>query len=63
MTIFSVPRLGTAAVMAIVITGQLATGALMDHYGAFGLRHLPLTPLRGAGILMLIIGASLIIRR
>ena len=63
MTIIAVPRLGTAAVMAIAITGQLITGALLDQYGAFGLRQVPLTPLRGAGILLLCLGASLVIRK
>lgn len=63
MTIIAVPRLGTLAVMAIIIAGQLITGALLDQYGAFGLRQIPLTPLRGVGILLLCIGAGLVIRR
>lgn len=63
LTIIAVPRLGTTAVMAAVIAGQLATGALLDHYGLFGLRHLPLTPLRLVGMLLLAAGAALIIRR
>lgn len=63
MTIITVPRIGTAAVMAIVIAGQLTTGVLLDQFGAFGLRQIPLTPLRGAGILLLCIGASLVIRK
>ncbi|NVN91382.1 MAG: DMT family transporter [Desulfuromonadales bacterium] len=63
LTIICVPRLGTTAVMAAIITGQLATGALLDHFGLFGLRQLPLTPLRLAGMILLAAGASLIIRR
>jgi bacterial/archaeal transporter family-2 protein len=63
MTIIAVPRLGTAAVMAVIISGQLAAGALMDHFGAFGLRHLPLTPLRVAGMLLLAAGTAMIIKR
>lgn len=63
MTIIAVPRLGTLAVMAIIIAGQLITGALLDQYGAFGLRQIPLTPLRGIGILLLCIGAGLVARR
>jgi len=63
MTIITVPRLGTAAVMAIVIAGQLITGALLDQFGAFGLRQVPLTPLRGAGILLLCLGAGLVLRK
>jgi len=63
MTIIAVPRLGTLAVMAIIIAGQLTTAALLDQYGAFGLRQITLTPLRGVGILLLCIGAGLVIRR
>jgi transporter family-2 protein len=63
MTIIAVPRLGTAAVMAIVIAGQLVTGALLDQFGAFGLRQITLTPLRGIGILLLCLGAGLVVRR
>lgn len=63
MTIISVPRMGTAAVMAIVIAGQLSTGILLDHLGLFGFRQIPLTPLRGVGIALLCIGAALVVRR
>ncbi|CAH2032566.1 DMT family transporter [Trichlorobacter ammonificans] len=63
MTIIAVPRMGTAAVMAIIIAGQLSTGTLLDHLGMFGLRQVPLTPLRGVGIALLCLGAALVVRR
>jgi len=63
LTIISVPRIGTTAVMAMVITGQLITGAMLDHFGAFGLRQVPFSPLRALGILLLASGAWLIIKR
>ncbi len=63
LTIISVPRIGTTAVMAMVITGQLITGAALDHFGAFGLRQAPFSPLRALGILLLASGAWLIIKR
>lgn len=63
LTIVSVPRIGTTAVMAMVITGQLITGAALDHFGAFGLRQVPFSPLRALGILLLASGAWLIIKR
>lgn len=63
MTILAVPRLGSAAVMAIVIAGQLTTSVLLDHYDAFGLRQIPLTSTRGIGILLLCIGAALVVRK
>jgi transporter family-2 protein len=63
MTIIAVPRLGTLAVVSIILAGQLTTAALLDQYGAFGLRHISLTPMRGVGILLLCIGTGLIIRK
>jgi len=63
MTIISVPRLGTVAVMSIIIAGQLITGVLLDQTGLFGLRQIPLTPVRGIGILLLCIGSGLVIRK
>jgi transporter family-2 protein len=63
MTIIAVPRLGTAAVMSMIIAGQLITGALLDQFGAFGMRQIPLTSGRGLGILLLCLGAALVVRR
>lgn len=63
MTIIAVPKLGTTAVMTMIIAGQLITGVLLDHYGAFGLRQIAVTPLRGLGIALLCLGAALVVRR
>lgn len=63
MTIIAVPRMGTAAIMAIVIAGQLATGALLDQLGLFGLRQVAMTPMRGVGMALLCLGAALVVRR
>lgn len=63
MTIFLVPRIGTAAAMSAVIAAQLTTGVLLDHFGAFGLRHIPLDPKRVIGCLLLMGGVALIARR
>ncbi len=63
MTIIAVPRVGTVAVMAIIIAGQLTTGALLDQFGVFGLRQVAFTPLRGLGIALLFLGALLVVRR
>jgi transporter family-2 protein len=63
LTIITVPRLGTATVMAIIIAGQLTTGVLLDQSGAFGMRQIPLTSTRCIGIALLCLGASLVMRR
>ncbi|HJV66671.1 MAG TPA: DMT family transporter [Geomonas sp.] len=63
MTIFLVPRIGTAAAMSATIAAQLTMGMLLDHYGAFGLRHIPVDLKRVVGSLLLFAGVALIARR
>jgi transporter family-2 protein len=63
MTIVVVPRIGTAAAMAAIIAGQLATGLLMDHFGMFGGRQIPLDSGRMFGVALLMAGGWLVFRR
>lgn len=51
---FSVPRLGLVAGMTILVSAQLATGAVLDHFGLLGAapRPLDLTRLLGLGVLV-----------
>lgn len=63
LTIIAVPRIGTTAVMAGAIAGQLATGVILDHFGLFGLRQLPMEPKRLLGIVLLAAGAALVLKK
>ena len=63
MTILAVPRIGTASVLAATITAQLLTGLLLDHFGLFGFREIPLDPKRVLGVGLLIAGTFLVFRR
>jgi transporter family-2 protein len=63
MTIVAIPRIGTTAAMAAVIGAQLATGVLLDHFGLFGFRTIPLDGKRAIGVALLMAGAGLIIRK
>lgn len=63
LTIVAIPRIGTTAAMAAVICAQLATGVLLDHFGLFGFRTIPLDGKRALGVALLMAGASLIIRK
>ena len=63
LTILVVPRIGTASAMAATITAQLVTGLIFDHYGLFGLKTVPFDLKRGAGALLLLLGAALVYRR
>lgn len=63
MTILLVPRIGTAAAMSATIAAQLTVGMMLDHFGAFGLRHIPVDPKRIIGSILLFAGVALIARR
>ena len=63
MTIVGVPRIGITAVLALTIVSQLLAGLVMDHYGLFGMRGIPLDPKRVAGVVLLLVGVALICRR
>lgn len=63
MTIVGVPRIGTAAVLALTIVSQLTAGLIMDHYGVFGMRGIPVDGKRIAGVVLLLIGVFLVCKR
>jgi transporter family-2 protein len=63
LTIMVVPRIGTASAMAATIAAQLMAGLLLDHFGMFGFRSVPLDLKRGVGTLLLLLGAALVFRR
>jgi bacterial/archaeal transporter family-2 protein len=60
ISILLVPRLGTAAFVALLITGQMVASLVFDHYGWFGLAERPADPLRILGALLLVGGVILI---
>jgi bacterial/archaeal transporter family-2 protein len=57
------PRIGVAAVVALLIAGQLAMGALIDRFGWFGVDRVPLGWIRLLGIGLLAIGTALVLRK
>ncbi|MEA3363307.1 MAG: DMT family transporter [Thermodesulfobacteriota bacterium] len=63
MTIVGVPRIGTTAVLALTIVSQLIAGMVMDHYGLFGMRGIPIDFKRMLGVTLLLAGVFLICRR
>ncbi len=63
MTILGVPRIGTTAVLALTIVSQLIAGLVMDHYGLFGMRGIPVDLKRMVGVLLLVAGAYLVCRQ
>jgi transporter family-2 protein len=54
------PKLGAAATMAFIVTGQLLAGLLLDRMGYFDLAVRELTLGRVAGAVLLVVGALMI---
>lgn len=56
----TVPKLGAAALISLVILGQMTASLLLDHFGVLSTGH-AITPLRALGGAMLVGGAMLIV--
>ena len=61
-TILAVPKIGTAATMAVAIAAQLLTALVLDHFGLFGFGGMQIDLKRSLGAVLLIIGAWIIVR-
>jgi len=56
-------RLGTAATVAMLITGNLTMAILIDRFGWFGIERIPLHLQRVVGIVLLAAGAALTLKK
>ena len=57
------PRLSAAAFFALTLIGQMVAALVVDHYGAIGFPQNPVTPWRVIGVVLLVVGVVLIMRR
>jgi transporter family-2 protein len=53
------PSFGIGNAVFFVLLGQLVAAALIDHFGLFGARVTPVSPLRLAGIAVMAVGVAL----
>jgi transporter family-2 protein len=58
----TVPRVGAATAITLLVVGQLLAGMVIDHFGAFGLDAQPLRADRIAAAVLLLGGAYLMVR-
>jgi transporter family-2 protein len=58
----TVPRIGAAGAITLVIVGQLLTGLILDHFGLIGLATRAVDGGRAGGLLLVILGGYLIVR-
>ena len=60
-TVYAVPKLGTASMIALIISGQILFSLITDHFGFLLPNAIPVTPARILGALLLLAGVGLII--
>lgn len=63
VVIFTVQRIGSANVFALVIASQFIMALLYDHFGLFGLPQTNISWVKLLGSVMLIAGAYLVIKK
>ena len=63
IAILTVRTLGVSGLTATVITAQLATAVVIDRFGLFGAAKQQIGTVRIIGLVMLITGALLVVRR
>ncbi len=59
-TIFAAPKVGAALTLALTIAGQMIAALFLDHYGAISLAQYSATPTRITGVVLVILGVSLV---
>lgn len=62
VSVVSGPRLGSAALVACVIAGQLAASVAIDHFGLLGFTTHAISPGRIVGAVLLLGGVALVLR-
>ena len=59
----AVRTLGASGLTAVVITGQLAISVAIDRFGLLGVQRTPITASRIAGLVLLVAGVALVVRK
>jgi transporter family-2 protein len=62
LSIITIPKLGGAAYIALLVTGQMIGALTVDHFGWLGVQERPIDLPRMLGVALLI-GAVILIRR
>jgi transporter family-2 protein len=63
VAILTVRTLGVSALTAVVITGQLTAAVLIDRFGLLGIAKQPIGTTRILGLVLLVAGVVLVVRK
>lgn len=61
LVVASISRLGVSLATTAIVVGQVTTALMIDHFGLFGLKEVPLTWWKFMGVLFLAAGARLML--
>lgn len=59
----AISRLGVGATTTGIIFFQLITAYLIDHFGLLGQEHIPFTWVKSLGIILMVVGSYLLLRK
>jgi transporter family-2 protein len=62
LSIITIPKLGGASYIALLVTGQMIAALAVDHFGWLGVQERPIDLPRMLGVALLIVGVVLIRR-
>jgi bacterial/archaeal transporter family-2 protein len=62
-SIIAIPQVGVVVVICAAILGQMAGSYLADTLGWFGVERVPFSPVRLAGIVLLVLGVLMVQRK
>jgi transporter family-2 protein len=62
VTVLLTPRLGVLATLTLMLAGQLVASSVLDHGGLLGLAVRAFTPVRAAGVALVLAGVFLVRR-
>ena len=62
-SIVAIPQVGVVVVICAAILGQMVGSYLADTYGWFGVERVPFSPVRLAGLVLMLCGVLLVQRK
>ena len=62
LTVTFSPRLGAGGWVGVVVTGQIVTSVILDHFGLLGFQEHSISWIRLGGVAMLLAGAAVVLR-
>jgi len=63
VAILTVRTLGASSLTAVVISGQLAISVVIDRFGLLGIARQPIGLQRVIGLVLLVVGVTLVVRK